>query len=110
MKYVLSGVEYSLLIEFHQEVCSHFLSGYDRPRDLRYFFVFLSPILDAFFFTVSSDRPNLAATLVVGLFGKSFLSKATSFFDHRPLTSFFLPSHDSFHLIGLPATVYFGII
>jgi len=78
-----------LLIGFHQEVCSHILSGYDRPRDLRYFFDFLSPILDAFFFTVSVDRPNLAATLVFGLFGKSFLSKLTSLFDHKPLTSFF---------------------
>ena len=62
---------------------------YDRPRDLRYFFVFLSPILDAFFFTASSGRPNLAAILAVGLFGKSFLSNATSLFDHKPLTSFF---------------------
>jgi fructose-specific phosphotransferase system IIC component len=54
-----------------------------------YFFDFLSPILDAFFFTVPSDRPNLEATLVVGLLGKSFLSKVTSLFDHKPLTSFF---------------------
>jgi hypothetical protein len=54
-----------------------------------YFFVFLSPILDAFFFTVPSDRPNLVATLAVGLLGKSFLSKATSLFDHKPLTTFF---------------------
>jgi hypothetical protein len=65
------------------------LSGYVRPSDLRYFFVFLSPILDAFFFTVSSDRPNFTATLAVGLPGKSFLSKATSPFDHKPLRSFF---------------------
>jgi len=65
-----------------------------------YFFVFLSPILEAFFFTVSIDRPNLAATLAVGLFGKSFLSKLTSLFDHKPLTSFFLPLHDSFHFCG----------
>jgi hypothetical protein len=63
--------------------------AYDRPRDFRYFFVFLSPILDAFFFTVSSDRPSFAAILAVGLFGKSFLSRATSFFDHKPLISFF---------------------
>ena len=34
-------------------------------------------------------RPNLAATLAVGLFGKSFLSKPNSLFDHKPLTSFF---------------------
>jgi len=74
---------------FEQEYRSHLISGYDRPSDFMYFFVFLSPILDAFFFTVSSDRPNLAATLAVGLFGKSFLSKATSLFDHKPLTSFF---------------------
>jgi len=77
------------MIGFQQSFCSNFLSGYDRLRDLRYFFVFLSPILDAFFFTVSSDRFNLVATLAVGLFGKSFLSKATSLFDHKPLTSFF---------------------
>jgi hypothetical protein len=54
-----------------------------------YFFDFLSPILEAFFFTVSRDRPNFAATLAVGLLGKSFLSKATSLFDHKPLTTFF---------------------
>jgi len=51
-----------------------------------YFFDFLSPILDAFFFTVSSDRPNLAATLAVGLLGKSFLSKTTSLLDHNVVT------------------------
>jgi len=77
------------VIGFQQEVCSHFLSSYDRPRDLRYFLVFFSPILEAFFFTVSVDRPNRAATLAVGLPGKSFLSKPTSLFDHRPLTIFF---------------------
>jgi hypothetical protein len=77
------------LIGFQREVYPHLLSGYDRPRDLRYFFVFLSPIRDAFFFTVSVDRPNLAATLAVGLFGKSFFSKLISLFDHKPLTSFF---------------------
>lgn len=77
------------MIRFQHSFCSHLLSGYDRPRDLRYFFVFLSPILDAFFFTVSVDRPNLTATLAVGLFGKSFLSKLASLFDHKPLTSFF---------------------
>ena len=54
-----------------------------------YFFVFLSLILEAFFFTVSVERPKLAATLAVGLFGKSFLSKLTSLLDHKPLTSFF---------------------
>ncbi len=91
------------LIEFQQEDCSHLLSGYDRPRDLRYFFVFLSPILDAFFFTVSSDRPNLAATLAVGLLGKSFLSKATSLFDHKTLTSFFFAMYDSFCLAAIAA-------
>ena len=63
--------------------------GYLRPSDFRYFFDFLSPILDAFFFTVSSDRPNRAVTLAVGLFGKSLLSKATSLFGHKPLATFF---------------------
>jgi len=70
-------------------MCSQLLSGQARPRDLRYFFDFLSPILEAFFFTVSVERPNLVATFAVGLFGKSFLSKLTSLFDHKPLTSFF---------------------
>jgi hypothetical protein len=65
------------------------LRGYLRPRDFIYFFDFFSPILDAFFFTVSSDRPKRVATLAVGLLGKSFLSKTTSLFDHKPLTSFF---------------------
>jgi len=54
-----------------------------------YFFDFLSLILDAFFFTVSTDRPNLSATLAVGLFGKSLLSKATSLFDHNFFVTFF---------------------
>jgi hypothetical protein len=65
------------------------LRGYFRPRDFIYFFDFLSPILDAFSFTVPSDRPNLEATAAVGLLGKSFLSKETSLFDHKPLTSLF---------------------
>ena len=63
--------------------------GQARPSDFMYLFVFLSPILEAFFFTVSVERPKLAATLAVGLFGKSFLSKLTSLLDHKPLTSFF---------------------
>jgi hypothetical protein len=65
------------------------LDAQARPSDLRYFFDFLSPILEAFFFTVSDDRPNLAATFAVGLFGKSFLSRLTSPLDHKPLISFF---------------------
>jgi len=65
------------------------LNDYVRPSDFMYFFDFISPILDAFFFTVSSDRPNFAATLAVELLGKSFLSKATSLFDHKLLTTFF---------------------
>lgn len=63
---------------------------YALPSDLRYFLDFLSPILDAFFFTVSVGRPSLAAILAVGLFGKSLLSRLTSVFDHKPLTALFL--------------------
>jgi len=84
-----SKAEYSPLIGFQREVYPHLLSGYDRPRDLRYFFVFLSPILEAFFFTDSTGRQSLAATLAVGLIGNSFFSKLISLFDHKPLTSFF---------------------
>jgi hypothetical protein len=69
------------------------LDAQARPSDLRYFFDFLSPILEAFFFTVSDDRPNLAATFTVGLFGKSFLSRLTSPLDHKPLISFFFAIH-----------------
>ena len=81
--------EDSPLIVFQPETSSHLLDDYFRPSDFRYFFDFLSPILDAFFFTVSSDRPNFPATFAVELFGKSFLSKATSLLDHKPLISFF---------------------
>ncbi len=54
-----------------------------------YFFDLRSPILEAFFFTASVGRPSLAAIWAVGLFGKSFLSRLTSLFDHKPLMSFF---------------------
>jgi len=64
------------------------IGSYARPRDLRYFFDFLSPILYAFLCTVLAGRPNLAATWAEGLFGKSFLSRLMSLFDHRPLMVF----------------------
>jgi hypothetical protein len=54
-----------------------------------YFFDLRSPIREAFFFTASVGRLSLAAILAVGLFGKSFLSKLNSLFDHKPLMSFF---------------------
>ena len=53
-----------------------------------YFFDLRSPILDAFFFTASVGRLSLAAIFAVGLLENSFLSKLTSLFDHKPLTSF----------------------
>jgi hypothetical protein len=59
------------------------------PRDLRYFFALRSPILEAFFFTASVGRPSLAAIWAVGLFGKSFLRRLMSLFDHTPLVSLF---------------------
>jgi hypothetical protein len=71
-----------------RSVYSQLLNGQTRPSDLRYFFVFLSPILGVFFFTVSVDRPNLAATLAVGLLENSFLSKLASLFDHRHILYF----------------------
>jgi len=86
-RYTVTG--HPFVIGFRKEVCSRFLSSYDRPRALRCFFVFLRPILDALLVTVPSDRPNLSATFAVELFGKSFLSKAISLFDHKPLISFF---------------------
>ncbi len=63
---------------------------YALPMDLRYLFVLRSPILDAFFFTASVGRPSSAATLAVGLLGKSFLSNWASLRDQRPFTAFFL--------------------
>jgi len=86
------------------------LNGYVRPSDFRYFFDFLSLILDAFFFTVSSEHPNLAAILAVGLFGKSFLSKVISLFDHKCLTIFFFAIVQILSPSGLLTTVYFNII
>jgi len=47
---------------------------------------------------LSTDRLNLAATLAAELHRKSFLSKATSLFNHKPLTSIFFPLYKSFHL------------
>jgi hypothetical protein len=86
------------------------LNGYVRPSDFRYFFDFLSPILDAFFFTVSSERPNLAAILAVGLFGKSFLSKVISLIDHKRLTIFFFAIVQILSPSGLLTTVNFDIL
>ena len=60
------------------------IGGYARPRDLRYFLDFFSPILYAFLSTVLAGRPNLAATWAVGLFGKSFLSRLMSLLLNRP--------------------------
>ena len=55
-----------------------------------YFFDLRSPILEAFFLTASVGRLSFEAILAVGLFGKSFLSRLNSLFDHKPLMSFFL--------------------
>jgi len=63
--------------------------GYARPRDLRYFRLFLSPILDAFIWTDFKDRPSWSAISRVLLFEYSFLSALTSSFDHKPLTDLF---------------------
>ena len=54
-----------------------------------YFFDLRSPILEAFFFTASVGRRSFAAILAVGLLGKSFLSKLSSLFVHKPLMTFF---------------------
>jgi len=62
---------------------------YARPRDFMCPFDLRSPILDAFFFTVSVDRPSLAAISAVAWFGNSLVRVLVSAFDHTPLTSFF---------------------
>lgn len=69
---------------------STIIGSYARPRDLRYFFVFLSPIFCALPITDRKDRPSSSATSCVFLFANNFLSSLTSSFDHKPLTSFFL--------------------
>jgi len=67
-----------------------FVMIYALPRDFMYRFDLERPILDAFFFTASLGRPSLAEIAAVGLFGKSFVSKARSAFDHTPFLSFSL--------------------
>ena len=54
-----------------------------------YFFDLRSPNLEAFFLTASVGLPSFVAIWAVGLLGKSFLSRLTSLFVHRPLTAFF---------------------
>lgn len=54
-----------------------------------YLFDLRSPILDAFFFTVSVDRPSFAAIAAVGLSAKSLLSKLSSLVAQSPFKAFF---------------------
>ena len=64
-------------------------TNYSLPRNLRYFFVFLSPSLDALACTDFKARPSLSAASLVLICGNTFLSNSTSCFNHVPLTSFF---------------------
>jgi len=68
----------------------NYIFPYALPIDFRYLFDLRSPILDAFFLTVSVLRPNFLAILEVGLVGKSFFSRLISAFDQRPFGAFFL--------------------
>jgi len=73
---------------------------YALPIDFRYLFDLRSPILDAFFFTASVLRLSFAAILDVGLLGKSFLRRLTSFVLHRPFGAF----------LFFPAFFFFAIL
>ena len=64
-----------------------------------YFFVFRSPILEAFFFTASSGLPSSLATSAVDFPPKSFLSVAMSLFDQSPVFFFAI-----FRILSLKAT------